>query len=225
MKKILMFIVIACCMASASDLCAKTPKEITKERTQVTKYANKEFKKKASKEARKEAKRFAKEGWQIMPGALPLEKQLDRSYLMLSEYDEYGYQRFIMGEGMSIGEHYDAAKMQAVQMAKQNLVGQIHSEIEGVIQNQVANQQLSQGEAASITRTIAATQSQVVQTLGRIIPVVEVYRTLENGNKEIFVRIAYSSDMAREVTKQAIRDELKKESEELLEKFNIGIQK
>lgn len=89
------------------------------------KAAKKELDSKSSKTARKEAKKLEKEGWKAAPGALPLEKQLDRSYLKQQEEDELGYPKFLMSEAMSIGENYDAAKAQAYELAKQNLAGQI----------------------------------------------------------------------------------------------------
>ena len=48
---------------------------------------------------------------------------------------------------MSIGGNYDAAKMQALELAKQNLAGQIQTEITALIENTVANKQLSAEEA------------------------------------------------------------------------------
>lgn len=49
---------------------------------------------------------------------------------------------------MSIGENYDAAKMQALELAKQNLAGQIQTEVTALVENTVANKQLSQEQAA-----------------------------------------------------------------------------
>ena len=116
---------------------AKSSKEIAKERKEIRKASKNELNDKASKAARNEAKKLGKEGWKAAPGALPLEKQLDRSYLMQMEYDENMYPKYLMGEAMSIGENYDAAKMQALELAKQNLAGQIQTEITALIENSV----------------------------------------------------------------------------------------
>ena len=72
---------------------------------------------KASKDAAKMAKQYKKEGWVVAPGQLPLERQLDRSFQLMIELDENGYQKYVSGEGQSIGNNYDAAKMQALEMA------------------------------------------------------------------------------------------------------------
>ena len=47
---------------------------------------------------------------------------------MQYEYDENGYQKFLMGEAISTGENYDGAKMQAMELAKQNLAAQVQTE-------------------------------------------------------------------------------------------------
>ena len=117
-----------------------------------------ELMQKATKVARKEAKKMGKEGWLIAPGALPIEKQLDKAYMMSYEYDDNMFPKYIMGEAMSIGENYDAAKMQALELAKQNLAGQIQTEVTALIENTVANKQLSQEQAASVTQSVMASK-------------------------------------------------------------------
>ena len=116
---------------------------------------------------------------------------------------------------MSNGENYDAAKLQASELAKLNLAGQIQTEVTALIESTVANKQLSAGEAASITETVAANKNLISQSIGRTIPLIEMYRTLPNKNKEVMVRIAYNSRMAREAAKNAIRGELEKKGEDL----------
>jgi hypothetical protein len=156
-----------------------------------------------------------KEGWTTAPGALPLEKQLDKSYLMQYEFDEDMFPKYIMGEAMSIGSNYDAAKMQALELAKQNLAGQIQTEVTALIENTVANQQLAAEDAASISETVMASKNLISQSIGRVITVVECYRVLDNKNREVMVRIAYNGEMAKEAAKKAIRQELEKKGENL----------
>jgi len=175
---------------------------------------------KASKDARKEAKKLSKQGWTVAPGALPLEKQLDKSYMMQYEFDENQFPKYIMGEAISIAENYDAAKMQALELAKQNLAGQIQTEITMLIESTVANNQMSGGDAASITETVSASKNLISQSIGRTIPVVEVFRTKNNKNKEVLVRLAYNSDMAREAAKNAVRQSLEEKGNNLHEQLN-----
>lgn len=103
-KLILLFTGLFMLSISSAFAQDKTAKEIMKERKEIAKLSKKALNEKATKDARKEAKRLKKQGWQIAPGALPLEKQLDKSYLMQYEYDENGYQKFLMGEAISTGK-------------------------------------------------------------------------------------------------------------------------
>ena len=183
-------------------------------RDQVTQQTKEQLEKKASKAARKEAKRLKKEGWTVAPGALPLEKQLDRAYFYQLEIGADMLPKYVMGEAMSIGENYDAAKIQALELAKQNLVVQIESEISAMVQTTVANQQISADDAASITKTIVESKNNIVKRIGRVLTAVEAYRTLPNGNKEVLVRVAYSMETALQVVKETIREEWKNETDE-----------
>lgn len=193
----------------------KSAKEIMEERKEIAKLSKKALTEKASKDARKEAKRLKKQGWLIAPGALPLDKQLDKSYLMQYEYDENGYQKYLMGEAISTGENYDGAKMQALELAKQNLAAQVQTEITALVENQVANSQLSAEDAATVTKSIMSSKNLISQSIGRTITVMEVFRTLENKNKEVLIRIAYNSEMAKQAAKNAVRKSLESESEDL----------
>lgn len=193
----------------------KTAKEQRKERQELAKATSQELNKKASKTARKEAKHLAKEGWKTAPGALPLENQLDKSYMLQYQFEDDGFPKYIMAEAMSIGGNYDAAKMQALELAKQNLAGQIQTEVTALIENTVANEQMDQSDAASITRSVLAGKNLISQSIGRIIPVVEAYRIVDGNNREVLVRVAYSMDMAKTVAKKAVREDLEQKGNNL----------
>jgi hypothetical protein len=203
-----------------ANVTAQTVKDIRKERQEIRKASKKDLNEKATKTARKNAKKLKKEGWITVPGALPLEKQLDKSYLMQMEYDEDMYPKYLMGEAMSIGENYDAAKMQALELAKQNLAGQIQTEVTALIENSVANKQLANEDAASVTQSIMEAKNLISQSIGRTIIVMECYRAKTNKNKEVLVRIAYNGAMAKNAAKRAIQDELKSKGEDLQKKLD-----
>ncbi len=194
---------------------AQSSKVQEKERQELVKESKNELNKKASKVAKKEAKRLSREGWKTTPGTLPLEKQLDKSYMMQYQYDTDGLPLFIMAEAMSVGGNYDAAKMQAIELAKQNLAGLIQTEITALIENTITNEQLEQSDVASITRSVLASKSLISQSIGRVTPVVETYRSVNGSNKEVFVRIAYSQEMAKATVKRAIKKELEERGNSL----------
>lgn len=220
MKNLIKVLVAALLLGLPCELSAQITKEQQKERKTIMKSSKSELNAKASKAARKEAKRLKKEGWTTTPGTLPLEKQLDNSYQMQYEYDSDMYPKYIMGEAMSVGGNYDAAKMQALELAKQNLAGQIQTEVTTLIENTVANKQMDEGDAASITQSVLTSKNLISQSLGRTIAIVETYRTLPNKNKEVLVRIAYNSDMAKKVAKEAIKKDLEKKGDELHNKLD-----
>lgn len=199
---------------------AQLTKEQIKERKEIKKASKAELGEKATKTARKAAKRLAKEGWTTTPGALPLEKQLDKSYLMQMEYDENMFPKYLMGEAMSIGENYDAARLQAMELAKQSLAGQIQTEVTALIENTVSNKQLAAEEAASVTQIISAGKNLISQSIGRVLTVVEMYRVLGNKNKEVSLRIAYNAEMAKQAAKKAVRQELEKRGDDLRKKLD-----
>lgn len=221
MKKLLtvaMALIVACTASFAES--KSDQKVIRKERQEIRKLAKKELDAKVDKAAKKEAKRLQKEGWNVKPGALPMEKQLERSYLMQYEYEDNLFPKYIMGEASSVGESYDAAKTAAISLAITNLAGQIQTEVTALVENTVGNRQLSAEDAASIVETVMASKNLISQSIGRTIPVVEVYRINSKKNNEVLVRLAYNSEMAREAVKKAVREELEKKGENLHEQLD-----
>lgn len=220
MKKTILGILTLFLISTTGVSYAQITKEQRKERQELAKATKKELNQKANKAARKEAKSLKKEGWKVAPGALPLDKQLDKSYMMQYQYDSDGFPQFIMAEAMSVGGNYDAAKMQALELAKQNLAGQIQTEVTALIENTVANEQLDQGDAASITRSVMASKNLISQSIGRVVPIVETYRDANGKNKEVLVRLAYSQDMAKEAAKNAIKKKLEERGDSLHSKLD-----
>lgn len=140
--------------------------------------------------------------------------------MMQMEYDDDMYPKYLMGEAMSIGENYDAAKMQALELAKQNLAGQIQTEVTALIKNSVANQQLANEDASSLTQSIMGAKNLISQNIGRTITVMECYRIKTNKNKEVLVRIAYNGAMAKAAAKRAVQEELNEKGEEIHKKLD-----
>ena len=127
------------------------------------------LKEKASKDAKKEAKRLQKEGWTVSPGGLPLEKQVDRLYMFLEDYDDDMEPVYVDGEGRSIAENFAAAQIQATELARMNIASKISSEATGIVDNMVANKMLADDQAASITTTLVENKSIFSQKLGRVL--------------------------------------------------------
>lgn len=223
MKKIFLLLV-SCLILGNMTTYAQLTKEQIKERKELMKFSKAQLNEKATKDARKEAKKLEKEGWSVAPGALPLVKQLDRSYLMQMDFDpETMFPKYIIGDAMSIGENYDAAKMQATELALQNVAAKTQSEIVTLVESKVGNKQLSADEAASVTQSVMGAKNLIAQNLGQTTPMMECYRTLKNKNKEVRIQVGYNSEMAKAAAKKAIRDDLEKLADDIQKKLDATL--
>jgi hypothetical protein len=184
------------------------------------KTLNKDLQKKAIKEARKEAKALEKEGFKTPVGKLPIEKQLENAWQKQVEIDTDGNPYWYIASSRAIGGNQQGAALQATNTAKIDLAGQIMSHVSQLIEARAANNDMGQEEAVSLTEVVAASKSIISATLGRTIPLVEVYRTLPNKNVEVMVTLGYSSDAANKVAVRAVRDELEKKSEDLAKELD-----
>ena len=201
-RNILILALIAIFAFGTVSIAQKTEKQLSKS-----------IKKKAVKEARKEAKRYKKQGYAVAPGALPMDKQIESAWMRQYEVDEDGYPLYIVASGNSVANTTSAAKLQATELAKLELAGSISTQVAALIENSIANQQLNSEEAASVTKTVAASKNIIAQELGRTLPLFEIYRTLDNKNVEVDVRIAYNSQKAMEVAQRTLSKKLEEETD------------
>ncbi len=213
------FFVLVAVLLCGATVSAQSYEDIRQERKVIRKMSRAELTEKSTKEARKEAKKLNKQGWQAAPGALPIEKQLDRSYMMQMEYDEDMFPKYIMGEAMSLGANYDAAKQQATALAKQNIAEKIQTEVAALIETEGANEQISEDEVNSFVKTINASKQLISQNIGRVIDVIEIYRMVPGKKREVRIMIAYNSEMAKRAARKAIIDGMKGESSQLMDKL------
>jgi len=162
-------------------------------------------------EVKRSAKDYEKDGYYVAVGAPSIERQLTNGLLKEQEVDETGFPKYIVATGRSVGESQIAAKLQATETAKLELAGTLATNIAALIENNIANAQLNQEEAASVTKTVAAAKNMIAQEIGRIITLVEMYKDI-NKNIEANVRIAYNSEMAMEAAKKVVRKQLEEET-------------
>ena len=79
------------------------------------------------KAVKKQVKEFQKEGWKVKPGSLSLADQITRSTQAQMEQNADGYEKWIIGEGSSVGTIYDAARTQALTVAQVFDCDRIHA--------------------------------------------------------------------------------------------------
>ena len=216
MKRLLFLLAGIMFFGNAFAQDAEDYKAFIKERKAVQKLVSAERNEKVSKDAKKAAKEYAKEGWTVAPGALPLEKQLEKSFQMEYEFDiNSGMPKYIKGAGKAISSSYDAAKMHAMSDAKTELAGNIQTEVGAIVEEKLANSELGQEDAVAISEAVQVSKQFIAQSIGRVITVVECHRQLKNKNYEVQVRILYNGEMATQAAKKAVKEELEKKGEKL----------
>ncbi|GIV23618.1 MAG: hypothetical protein KatS3mg025_1277 [Bacteroidia bacterium] len=184
------------------------------------KEAKKEIQRKAIKEARKEAKRFKKAGYEVTPGSLPMEKQLEYTWIRLYQRDDKGQALYLSADGNAVAETRTAAEMQALEAAKLNLAGQLETFIRAIIEANIANAQLNNEEATSVTEFLAGAKNVIVTTLSQVEPAFKIYRNLPNKNVEVNIKLLVNRDQVLLEAKKQIRQELKERLKGLQEKVD-----
>ncbi|MDE6720535.1 MAG: hypothetical protein K2J84_00055 [Bacteroidaceae bacterium] len=215
----LLVLVVAGTFTTAS---AQISKDAYKRRSEMMGLNKKLQSEKVEKGIRKQAKdMMQKEGWKVAPGGLPLEQQIERSTLYQNSFeDDMVTPKFVWGDASATAEFYDAGKMQALALARENLIGSIETNITQLVEINRSNKQLNSKDAASVAKTLSASKSFITQKLGQTIPVIEVYRELPNGNVQVRVQTFYSMDKAREIAKQVIREQMEQSGDEFLGKLD-----
>lgn len=201
MKKLGMFLMLVVAMAVAMP-------------TSYAQLSKKEINK-IEKTAKKEAKQLKKDGWKVAPGNPSLEMQLTESFKYQMQKDDEGYDKFIQGEAMTVGQVYDAALFQADNLSKLNLASKMETRVIQIIDNKLANKEISKEDAVSLVTSISASKNLISQRLGQVITPVKMYRDLPNGNVEVRIIAYYSQTMANKVAKAAMREDLEKEANDL----------
>lgn len=192
---------------------------VTTSFSQSEKEIKKEIKQKALKDARKEAKKLKKEGFDVAPGQLPMDKQIENTWYKRYEMTDDGEPMYFVADARSVGETHSAAKMQAYEVAKINLAGQIGAAVAGGIETSLINAQLNAEDAASVTETVANFKSKVLADMGKTSTFFEASRNIDK-NTEVTVTLGYSYKTAIEMSKKKIREELKAQGKVNAEKLD-----
>lgn len=210
MKKFV-FLLSAAMLVSGLSFGQSSEKELTKE-----------LKDKAIKSARKEAKNLQKEGWNVPPGALPLDKTLEAAWVKQMTTDEKGDPRYITADGNGVAESKTAAEMQAIEMGKLQLAGLVQTNISSLISANIGNEQLSTKDAASVTEIVQSAKNIIATELGYVNPFFKLYKDLKGDVVEVQVRLFYDSKQSMSIAKKVVKEELEKKlqmNEEQLERL------
>ncbi|MCL2291269.1 MAG: hypothetical protein FWC34_11315 [Bacteroidetes bacterium] len=213
MKKAIKILGIILMVSIAFNLNAQTKqeKQEIKAQQKQQKEVKSDLNKKASKNAQKETKRLQKEGWKTM--GLPIDKQLETAWMKQYEMDPSGFPRYIVVTNQVVANTVSAAQMQAENLAKVRIAGAIQTNVASLVDMAVANQEISQTEAASITKAVENSKNIVSQKLGRVVKVFEIYRPKPNNNVELRMTMVYDMKAAMSLARQIVLDELKNDLE------------
>ncbi len=175
----------------------------------------KELNKKVDSDSRKEAKKLVKDGWQVMPGKLPIEKQIQATKYAELDKTPDGQKRFFVGTHKSVGGNYTAARQIADDRARVELARSIHAEVAQKIEQQVSNTDYGQGDIKVIDEFVSANKSVISAQLQGVVPTLEIYRPGKDGQYEVMVALKVEAAQALKDAKRGLTDGLKKKSDKL----------
>lgn len=174
---------------------------------------------KISRDTKREVKKLEKEGWKNLPGDMPIGQQLNSAWAKEAEVDDEGLPKWVVATGESVAEFQSTAEMQALELAKLNLVRLLESQMRSVVETEQANNRLDPKSAASISKTMEVATNKVSKKLSRVMPVVKMQREVKK-NTQIQVKIAYNYALARKAILDEMKLELQNESEDMRAKYD-----
>ena len=179
---------------------------------QSSKELKKELRAKVERDCRKDAKQLEKDGWKVMPGKLPIEKQMQNArFAELDTDEETGEQLYFIGTHKALGGNYSAAKQIADTRARGEIAQQVNSAIAQKITSQVASTDLGDND-----ELVAGSKTIVSAQLQGVVPVLEIYREGQNGQYEVQVTLKADYAKTMKAVKSALKNELKNKSEQLI---------
>lgn len=194
---------------SAYAQVTKEEKQEAKAQSKNQKETEKNLYSKSPKEAQKFAKTLGKEGWKSMN--LPIAKQVETTWMKMYEMDPVsGFNRYITATEEATGNSFAAAQMQTDNLCKVRIAGQIQTTVMSEAKIDLANQQLSAKEAASITKALEKSTNMVAQKLGRLTKTMEIYKIV-NGNYIVRVTMVYDMNKIMDMVKADAVQQLQKD--------------
>ncbi len=173
-----------------------------------TRELTKDEKKELDKEVKESLKSL--EGWQVKPGSLSLQAQQRRS----SQVQLFEEDKWIVGSASSTGSIYDAARLQAMTLAKSEVAGQMETQITEMIDAKAENKELGNGTAESVTDIAMKSKAKIVdKKVRRPRILMECYRNLPNGNIEVLVRLAIDKNTVEDLVEKIVEDAIKQAQE------------
>lgn len=217
MKKIIILLAVA--MMTTASVNAQSAIELAKEQKELNDINMKLLNAKPSKDAKKQAKEFKKQGWKVNAGDNTIEKQITDGQLMSKELmvDEAGNRtrRYIQAPGQTTAGSFNAAYAAARANATVQLAATLEQQVAAAMQTIIDNAQSSAISAVTVDKFHERAKTIVDASLTNSIPVLTLYRVLNNGNFEVMVRMAYDKKEFAAQLKRKMQKELEIEGNEL----------
>ncbi len=216
MKKIFSFMVMA---LIATTSFAQSATQLAKQQAELNAIHMKMLNAKPTKNAKKQAKDLKKEGWTVPAGEKSIEQQITESQLYGAELmtDENGNttKRFILETAVQTAGTYNAGYAAARANAQAELAAMLKTQIVSAMQGKLDNSQNSSVTAVTIDKFNQRSRAIVDETLSNSLPVLAVYRRLQNNNFEVQVRIAFDKKELTARLKRNMQKELESEGDNL----------
>ena len=173
---------------------------------------------KPTRQVKKIAKQYEKEGWKVAFGSMPMSEQLQRAIYFQKELDDEGNMRYAVGRGQTEAQYYDAARAQALELARLDIAGQFETQITAEAKTILGNEQ---GEnLATVVQTTKGIRSLVSQNLKHTVVVTEIHKELPKGGYMVQISVAADRQQTIKAAKQAIRQELLKRGDNILKELD-----
>jgi len=161
--------------------------------------------KKAEKDAKKRSKEMEKESWETQAGP-SLFDMLKKMYLMLGETaDINGTQmsRYVYANGNAVAGTLAVAQRAAISKAKEEIILQIKSDVQGYVENVMVNAQLSSESAVTSDEMVSKFTTMTGGALNNTVTVVNANRKA-GANYEVSVTVMY--DLLKAVKDEIIKN-------------------
>lgn len=187
-----------------------------------TKELKKNLRSRVEKDSRKTAKKLEKEDWTVMPGKLPMERQIQDGRYAELDTNEEGAKLYFTATHQSIGGNYSAAKKIASSRALAELAEQVETKVSSIVENNVSNINFGDGDLETIDKCISASKQTVAAKLSGAILVLDIYRE-QGDHYESMVMYKLNAQNAIKVVREIYKEELRKESTLLSEKLDKAL--
>lgn len=216
MKKIISLAALA---MIATTSFSQTAAQLAKQQQELNAINMKMINAKPTKSAKKQAKEMKAGGWTVPAGETSIEQQITATQLYKAELttDENGntIKRFLTHTAQQTAGTYNAAYAAARAAAQTELASMLKTEIVSAMQQKLDNNQSDAVSAVTVDKFSQRSRAIVDQTLTRSIPMLSIYRRLQNNNFEVQVTIGFDRKEIMARIKRNMKKELENEGDKL----------